>query len=503
MGRFTARVLAIGMALAVAAPSASAQVQTEAAKRAARAEALRVIDAWLSGVRDYERIPALTAGVVVGEELVWAKGYGTLDAVGKVPATPKTLYSICSISKLFTSVAVMQQWEAGKVQLDAPISTYLPWATLKPATGESGPVTLRGALTHSAGLPRESDFPYWTDPKNPFPARDEMRTRLPNQTALYPAGRHFQYSNLGITLAGEAVEAVSGQPYAAYVQANILGPLGMTETRTTLPVARLGKDMAVGWGARKRDGTRDLLPPFDTRAIAPAAGFTSNVEDLARFASWQFRLLKTEKPEVLKASTLREMQRVQFVDPDWQTSWGLGFAVNRVANRSFVGHGGSCPGYETLLTLHMPSETAVVVMQNMPERPGNLGNGVFAVLQKREGFAFKAPEPAKGVQLEAYAGRYSGQPFASEIVVLPWAGGLAALRLPSRSPGEDLSFFKPKGGDVFRRVRDDGSEAEDLTFERDAAGKVVRFVLFSNPRNLIPETAEKVAQTPERSRKRR
>jgi len=502
MGRLTARIAAIGMALAAVSPPASAQVQTEAAKRAARAEALRVVDAWLSGVRDYERIPALTAGVVVGEELVWAKGYGTLDAAGKVPATPKTIYSICSISKLFTSVAVMQQWEAGKVQLDAPVATYLPWATLKPATGDSGPITLRGALTHSAGLPREADFPYWTDPKNPFPARDEMRARLPNQTALYPAGRYFQYSNLGITLAGETVEAVSGQPYAAYVQASILDPLGMTETRTTLPVARLGKDLAVGWGARKRDGTRDLLPAFDTRAIAPAAGVTSNIEDLARFASWQFRLLKTEKPEVLKASTLREMQRVQFVSPDWTTNWGLGFAINRVATRTYVGHGGSCPGYETLLSLHTPSETAVIVMQNVPERPGDLGAGVFAVLQKREGYAFKAPEPAKDVQLEAYAGRYSGQPFASEIVVLPWAGGLASLRLPSRAPGDEMSFFKPKGGDVFRRVREDGSEAEEIVFERDAAGKVVRFMLFSNPRTLIPEAAEKVAPAPERPRRR-
>ena len=495
------RIAAIGMAFATAASPAAAQAPADNARRvAARAEALRVVDAWLGGVRDYEGIPALTAGVVVGDELVWAKGYGTLDAAGKIPATPKTIYSICSISKLFTSVALMQQWEAGKVQLDAPVSTYLPWATLKPTKGESGPVTLRGALTHSAGLPRESDFPYWTDPKNPFPATAAMRERLPTQTALYPAGRYFQYSNLGITLAGDTVEAVSGQPYAAYVQANILDPLKLTDTRPSFPTARLGKDMAVGWGARKRDGSRELLPPFDTRAIAPAAGFTSNVQDLARFASWQFRLLKTEKAEVLRASTLREMQRVQFVDPDWQTSWGLGFAVNRVANRTLVGHGGSCPGYETLLSLHMPSETAVVVMQNVPERPGNLGNGVFAILQKREGFAFRAPEPARDVQLEAYAGRYSGQPFASEIVVLPWAGGLATLRLPSRSPGDELSVFKPKGGDVFRRVREDGSEAEEVVFERDAVGKVARFVLFNNPRNLIPEVAEKVAPAPARKR---
>jgi CubicO group peptidase (beta-lactamase class C family) len=490
--------MAVGLSVALVSSQVQAQTPAETAKRAAQAEALRVADGWLSSVRDYDGIPALTAGVVVGEELVWAKGYGTLDAAGKIPATPKTIFSICSISKVFTSVALMQQWEAGKVQLDAPIATYLPWATLKPASGDSGPVTLRGALTHSAGLPRESDFPYWTGPKNPFPTREELRARLATQGQLYPAERYFQYSNLGLTLVGETVEAVSGQPYAAYVQASILDPLGLKDTRTSMPAAMVGKSIAVGWGARKRDGTRDLLSPFDARGITPAAGYTSNVEDLAKFAAWQFRLLKTEKPELLKASTLREMQRVQFMDPDWQTSWGLGFGIERVGARTYVGHGGSCPGYETLLRLHPASETAVIVMENAPERTGLHANGVFALLQKREGFAFKAPAPAKDVQLEVYAGRYSGQPFAAEILVTPWAGGLAVLRLPARAPGEELILLKPKGGDIFRRVREDGSEAEEIVFERDAAGKVARYVQFSNPRTLIPETAVKTAPAPAR-----
>jgi len=501
MRRWAATTAAAVMGLASAVGPVQAQAPTETAKRAARAEALRVVDAWLGGVRDYERIPALSAGVVVDQELVWAKGYGTLDAAGKVPATPKTIYSICSISKVFTSVALMQQYEAGKVRLDEPLTTYLPWAVLKPAAGDSGPVTLRGVLSHSAGLPRESEFPYWTDPKNPFPTREALRAKLTSQAQLYPPSRWFQYSNLGITLAGETVEAVSGEPHAAYAQAHILDPLGLKDTRTAMPVALLGKQLAVGWGARKRDGTRDLLPPFDVRGVTPAAGYTSTVEDLTKFASWQFRLLRTETPELLKASTLREMQRVQFMDPDWQTSWGLGFALYRVGTRTYVGHGGSCPGYETILRLHTPSETAVVILENAPERTGEHANGVFALLQKREGFAFKAPEPAKGVDLEAFAGRYSAQPFGSEVVISPWAGGLAMLRLPSRTPGDDVAFLKPKGGDVFRRVRADGSEAEDLVFERDAAGKVARFVLFSNPRNLIPETAEKTAPAPVRPKR--
>ncbi len=309
--------------LAVFSATANAQAAKDAAERA---EALRVVDTWLDSVQAYHHIPALSAGVVVGDDMIWSKGFGTIDTNHSIAATPQTIYSICSISKLFTSISLMQLYEAGKVRLDDPITTYLPWATISP-TSDSGPITLRGVLTHSSGLPRESDFPYWSGPNFPFPTREEIRAKIASQSALYPAERYFQYSNLGLTLVGETVATVSGQPYEDYAKANVLAPLGLSNTRTFMPMDLYGKRMAVGYGALKRDGTRDLVKPFNTRGITPAAGYTSTVEDLGKFASWQFRLLRTGEASVLKAPTLREMQRVQFMDPDWKTSWGLGFAV--------------------------------------------------------------------------------------------------------------------------------------------------------------------------------
>ncbi len=463
--------------LAVFAATANAQEVKGAAERA---EALRVVDVWLDSVQAYQHIPAISAGVVVGDDLVWSKGFGTIDASHTVPATPQTIYSICSISKLFTSIALMQLNEAGKVRLDDPITNYLPWATFEPAAN-SGPVTLRGLLTHSSGIPRESEFPYWTGPDFVFPTREEIRAKVATQSALYPAGTYFQYSNLGLTLIGETVAAVSGKPYADYVRANVLAPIGLNDTRTVMPMELYGKRLAVGYGALKRDGTRDLLKPFNARGLAPAAGFTSTVEDLAKFASWQFRLLRSGQTNVLKASTLHEMQRVQFMDPDWKTSWGLGFRIEHRDDHIYVGHPGDCPGYYSVLSVRIDDQTAVIVMDNISELTESLAKAIFAILDKRKDYAFKPPLPVAGVGLEEYAGRYSPQPWGSELVILPWAGGLVSLGLPTADPVGDMSFLKPKGNDVFRLVRKDGSEAEEFRFVRDASGKVTSFVHFSNP----------------------
>ncbi len=246
-----------------------------------------------------------------------------------------------------------------------------------------------------------------------------------------------------------------------------------------MPMDLYGKRLAVGYGAMKRDGARDLLKPFNTRGITPAAGYTSTVQDLARFASWQFRLLRTGKADVLKASTLREMQRVQFMDPAWKVSYGLGFAIQHKENHTYVGHGGDCPGYQTILMLRPEDELGVILMDNSSERPGPWGIvGVSRFSINAKATSSKRPPQLQASTSKPYAGHYSGQPWESEAVMLPWAGGLASFSLPDDDPVAGMQFYKPKGGDVFRRVRDDGSEAEELTFIRDSSGKVTGFMHF-------------------------
>lgn len=343
--------------------------------------ALELLEVWIDAHLAYEQITGIAIAIVHDQDLLWSRGFGYADLERKVPVSPQTIFSICSVSKLFTSIAVMQLRDAGKLNLDDPIKKHLPWFDIQQTYTDVPPATVRGLLTHTSGLPRES-FPYWTDPTFPFPTREAMMERVSSQRTLYPTDRYFQYSNLGMALLGEIVAAASGMSYDSYIQQRILDPLGMTDTTTDIPVELAGGRLATGYTPLDRAGQRHALASFQTRAIAPAAGYASTVEDLGRFAAWQFRLLDSAwgtsaelipGASILRPSTLREMHRVHRVDPELFDSegshWGLGFGIypedeQQTTETTFVGHGGACPGFRTSLKLQPDTKIAAIVMIN-------------------------------------------------------------------------------------------------------------------------------------------
>jgi CubicO group peptidase (beta-lactamase class C family) len=446
-------------------------------------EATRVIDTWLEAQRDYDHLPGMSAAIVIDQEILFEKGYGMADIEKEVPSSPGTIYSICSISKLFTSVAIMQLRDAGKLRLEDLVSDHLPWFNLEQQYPDTGPITIRSLLTHSSGLPREADYPYWSGPDFPFPSSKQVKDKLGTQKTLYPPSTYFQYSNLGLALLGDIVAEISGIPYEQYVEENILKPLRLADTRTEPPESLWGEKFATGYSALKRDGTRDMLPLFQAKGMTPAAGFSSTVEDLARFASWQFRLLEKGGEEILKASTLREMHRVHWVDPDWQTTWGLGFSVREVDGRTMVGHSGSCPGYRTVLNIDPRKKQAFIVMINAGGvSPNKYASGMRDVLKKA---GDENKEEKAAVDLEAYSGRYDAQPWGGETAVLPWQGKLVMFGLPSENPADGMTLLKHIEGDTFRRLRKDETLGEEVVFERDEEGNVVRMWRHSNYENKI------------------
>lgn len=452
-------------------------------------EAIDLLEVWLEAQRAYEEIPGLSAAVVHDQELVWSGAYGHAHPDEEVPATPGTLYSICSISKLFTAVSVMQLRDRGLLDLDDPVSEHLPWFDIQEAHPEAGPATVEALLTHSSGLPRESAHPYWTAPDFEFPTKEEVVRDLESQETLYPARTYFQYSNLGLSLAGYIVEELSGEPYDRYVRSHVLEPLGMEDTFTEIPVEHRGGRLATGYSAITREGDRKELELFQARGIAPAAGFASSVEDLARFASWQFRLDPGHR-EVLDGNTLREMQRVHWVDPDFETHWGLGFSVSRQNETTFVGHGGSCPGYRSHLRLQTKEKVAAVFAANaLGVSPGSYTGRMYEIVapalraatEEGESGEDEASDQAglTAEELERFTGTYDAS-FGGEVAVLVREGSLAMLPLPTDDPLEALTELEHVEGETFRRVRDDGEPGEEIVFETDAEGQVVRMVRFSN-----------------------
>jgi CubicO group peptidase (beta-lactamase class C family) len=449
------------------------------------AAALEVARIWLEAERDFQQIPGLSAAVVHDQDLLWIGAFGFADLERKTPAGADTLYSICSISKLFTSIAVMQQRDAGRLRLDDPVKKHLNWFTIQQIAPGTGEVTIEGLLTHASGLPRETNHAYWTGPEFTFPTHEEIVSGLSAQKMLYPPETYYQYSNLGLTLAGEIAATVAGRPYADLVRNDILQPLALTSTFPEMPGDERGGRLAVGYGSKGRDGTRVAVPFFQARGVAPAAGYASTARDLARFASWQFRLLTRGGTEVLNANTLREMQRIHWVDPDFESLRGLGFAVWRSDNKTFVGHGGSCPGFRTQLLLRTDERLATVVLANAQGvDTTRLAQRVYDIVAPaiKETTKVKpdtpAPKPADP-SLEPYLGIYTSD-FSGEMAVVRWEDGLALLPLPTSEPVRAISRLRKTGEHTFRRIRKDEALGEEFVFEMAEGGKAKRIVWNNN-----------------------
>jgi CubicO group peptidase (beta-lactamase class C family) len=431
---------------------------------------LALVESWLAAQGAYDHVPGLSAAIVHDQDLLWSGASGFANLESAQEARADTIYGICSISKLFTGIAVMQLRDQGKVSLDEPVTGLLPWFNLRQSYADSPEITLRAMLTHSAGLPRESDFPYWVGPDFVFPTREQIREELGKQSTLYPADRYYQYSNLGLTLVGEIVAEKSGEEYATYVKKHILEPLQMTDTDTGFPAGAREPRIATGYSYPGKSNVLQVLPRYDARGITPAAGFTSTALDLARFASWQFRVLSGATGEVLAPNTLREMQRVQWLDWDWKVARGLAFGVYRIGDRTLTGHAGDCPGFNTRLFLDPQSLYAVSVLAN--RNRVDVDGYAVAIFDIIEADGAPSAQSADSDGLDEYTGSYDLQPWSGEDMVFRWKDGLAIVSLPSMTPVDDMVQLKRLGGDRFQTIRSDGQPGYELLFQRDENGRV-------------------------------
>jgi CubicO group peptidase (beta-lactamase class C family) len=297
------------------------------------------------------RVPGMSAAVAADLHPVWSQGFGVADLENSVPARDATVYRLGSIAKTITAVAVLQLAERGKLDLDAPIRTYVPSFPPKP-----WPVTARELLAHLGGIrhyrsPAEVDnTQHYTD------LLDELKL-FQDEPLLFQPGTRFSYSTYGYSLLGAAVESASGTSFLDYLRQNIFAPAGMTAIRLD-SVYAIVPHRARGYRVG-RGGAIENCALADTSNKIPGGGLIATAGDLVRFTA------SLERGQLLKRETLERMWTSQRTRDGQLTHYGLGWYVLDSGGRKWVCHTGAQQGASTVLLSSPRDGVAVALLANL------------------------------------------------------------------------------------------------------------------------------------------
>jgi CubicO group peptidase (beta-lactamase class C family) len=308
----------------------------------------------------------LAVGVVREGSLAWFHGHGVADVATNRPVTENTVFRIASITKTCTAIAVMQLWERGLVDLDAPASDYLRAYRLIPAKAGFRPATLRQFLTHTAGVRavrRRSDLLRpalgWAVPvgRPPPPLADYYRGGL---RVDFQPGTRWAYSNHGFATLGQIVEDVSGMPLDRYLSQCVFGPLGM-ESSDLVRSERLRPRLATGY--ELRGGGLEAVADREI-VTAGASGVYSTMSDMARYAAALLGGGTNEHGSVLKPETLASMFEPHYQPDPRIPGMGLGFFRDEMGGHRTVEHDGIWHGFRTDMVLAPDQKIGVLAFAN-------------------------------------------------------------------------------------------------------------------------------------------
>lgn len=283
--------------------------------------------------------------VVYQGHVLFTHGYGRADVARGLPVDGQlTLFHPGSVSKLFTWTALMQQVEAGKVDLDADVNTYIDFK-IPPFEGK--PVRVRDLLSHSPGFSDVGGIIFDSFDKA-IPYQTWLKTHVPAR--LWPAGTEIAYSNYGAVLAGYIVERVSGEAFADYVERHIFGPLGMTSSTFREPlIGAMAANMATGY--KFVDGRFVAKPGESISSGMPAGSVSATAPDMARFMLAMLNNGQLGGHVILRPATVRLLESNSFGNaPDLQPM-AHGYLVYRQAGPRLVGHAGNTADFHSDLIL--------------------------------------------------------------------------------------------------------------------------------------------------------
>jgi CubicO group peptidase (beta-lactamase class C family) len=304
-------------------------------------------------------IPGMAIALTDREKLLRVSTYGHADVAAKQPVTPDTLFEIGSISKSFTSLAVLQLWEEGRLDLHEPVSRYLPWFEIQ---SQYEPITLHHLMSHTAGIIRGAVF--LGDP------RFEVWALRETEVAA-PPGTYYHYSNAGYKTLGVVVEEVGGQPFGDIIQERLLGPLEMAATDPII-THETRKRLAVGYEAFYDDRPPAPGRPFATATwleyTAADGSIASTPADMAAFMRMLMNRGRGPRGRIVSEESFGLMTRrvIAAEEEGRDCFYGYGLEILDSDGCTYIGHGGGMVGYYSWMLVDMSNGLGVIVLMNGP-----------------------------------------------------------------------------------------------------------------------------------------
>ncbi|MBK9154314.1 MAG: serine hydrolase [Chloracidobacterium sp.] len=409
-----------------------------------------------------ERIDRFNGAILVardGKPLV-SRGYGMANVEWDIPNSPKTAFRLGSVTKPFTSVAIMILQERGKLSISDPACKYISDC---PAAWE--PITIRHLLTHTSGIPNYTAFPGFLEKRAMMPlGANELLADYKSKPLDFAPGERNSYSNSGYHLLGVIIEKASGKSYAEFLQENIFGPLGMKQT---------GYDThrdVIKWRAAgyRREGDGFVHAPYMDMLIPYSAGaLYSTVGDLLIFD----QALLTDK-------LLTQKSRDEMFTP-FKGNYALGWGVGKRFERASTSHGGAINGFASQFIRFPDDKVTIVVLSNVQ------GSGVDKVANALGAIVFGAkyelPRERKAITvasttLQKYVGDY--QLTSSIVAAITFDDGKLWFKIDGQPK---LELFPETETDFFMKAVD-----AQVTFVKDESGKVVRMQFKQGSGSGIP-----------------
>ena len=435
------------------------------------AEAFERVGSFLEHRMPLLHAPGAALAVTDADDVLGVVVRGFADAAAATPIRPETRFEIGSISKSFAAIVAMQEVEAGRLDLHAPIAELLPWLELEQPFG---PITPHHLLTHSSGLA------IGTEESPTGPGAIWILQQVP---PTFPPGERFHYSNDGYKIIGAILERITGRRMPELLRERIFEPLGMNATQGRIDNAtRL--EIATGYQTvhddRLAQRRHELVPAPWTVSDTADGAIVSNVLDMAAYA----RLLLGRGTAPDGTVVLSEDAFAAFVEPRIQEPaeerelpgrYAYGLAVSTRAGRTILTHSGGMVGYTALLMVEPEDGLGCVMLLNgHGDRLGTVGYALDAVGAAIRGDALPEvtfpDDPAKIEDATDYAGTYHAGEREARIEARD--GGLVLTDGEVEAVLEREPLTDGRYHDRFLVVHDD-LDRYPLVFERGPDGRVV------------------------------